>query len=184
MKKSIANLLKTLEKTRGNYWNISKDLGNFLNILINTRQFKNVLEIGTSNGYSGIWMAEALSKTGGHLWTIESHKKERFLLGFNNFKKAGLLNWITHLSGHAPEAIPLSPKFFDMVFLDATKMEYIQYFNVIKNRVKKNGLIVADNINSHKKALAAYVKAVRSNKNWHSEKLEIGSGVLLSLKIH
>lgn len=183
MKKCVADVLKSLEKTRLKFWNISPELGKFLNLLINVRQFKKVFEIGTSNGYSGIWIAEALSKTGGHLWTIESHKKERFYLAKNNFKKAGLEKFITPLPGHAPEAIHLSPKQFDLVFLDATKYEYPSYFDALKNRVKKGGVIVADNIESHKKDLKPYLKKVLSDKKWYSVKLNLGSGILLSLKL-
>lgn len=183
MKKRIAKILKLLEKTRLKYWNVHRDLGMFLNLLIKTRRFKKVFEIGTSNGYSGIWMSEALAKINGHLWTIESHKKERFYLAKSNFKKAGLEKFITPLLGHAPEEIPSSPKIFDMVFLDATKMEYSTYFEIVKNRVKKDGLIIADNIDSHKKDLGPYLKKVLSDKKWRSVKLDIGSGILLSLKL-
>jgi predicted O-methyltransferase YrrM len=117
---------------------------------------------------------------------MESHEKERFLLGKNTFEKAGFLNRVTQILGHAPEAIPsekMSTKLFDLVFLDATKYEYPSYFDVIKNRVKKNGFVIADNANSHAKELKPYFKKVLSDKNWHSVKLDIGAGIMVSLKI-
>lgn len=177
------NLLKELEKTQDKYWNISKEIGQFLNLIIKDRKYKNILEIGTSNGYSGIWIAEALSVTKGHLYTIESHKKERHLFAEKTFKRSPFSKYITQILGHAPEAIPSQPKFFDMAFFDATKCEYIDYFNAIKNRIKKGGMIIADNILSHKKALKPFITAISKDKNWISIKLDLKSGLLISIKV-
>lgn len=177
------NLLKELEKTQDKYWNISRETGQFLNLIIKDRNYKNILEIGTSNGYSGLWIAEALSFTKGHLYTMESHKKERYFLAEKTFKKSHLSKYITQILGHAPEVIPNRPKFFDMAFFDATKCEYIDYFNAIKSRIKKGGIIVADNILSHEKALKPFITAVSKNKNWISIKLNLKSGLLISIKV-
>jgi len=183
MQKKILNLLRSLEKTQKIYWNIPKELGLFLNILIKDRNYKKILEIGSSNGYSGIWIAEALSHTNGKLYTIESHKKKRFYLAEENFKKSGLTKYIQQILGHAPEAIPNNPKLFDMAFFDATKYEHIDYFNTIKDRIKKHGLIITDNINSHKKEFCKYTKTLKNDQNWKSIKLNIGQGILISKKI-
>ncbi len=177
------NLLKELEKTQKKYWNVSFITGQFLNLLIKDRKYKKILEIGTSNGYSGLWIAEALSFTKGHLYTIESHKKERFSLAEKNFKLSGLAKYITQIQGHAPEVIPSQPKFFDMAFLDATKYEYIDYFNAIKNRIKKGGVIIADNIISHKNALNKFIKTVKKDSSWSSVELNLKSGLLICIKV-
>ena len=181
----IAKILSELEKTRSQFWNVNKIVGNFLNLLIKANKYKTVLEIGTSNGYSGIWMAEALSKTGGRLYTIESHEKERFELATRNFKKAGLEKYITQIAGHAPEAIPsrtAGPKMFDLVFLDATKYEYPLYFEVIKNRIKKGGMIIADNTMSHHEELLPFLKIVKKDKTFVAAEFQIGSGILVAVK--
>ncbi|HPT40789.1 MAG TPA: hypothetical protein PLG15_00210, partial [Candidatus Gastranaerophilaceae bacterium] len=68
-------VLEELEKTSKDFWNISRQTANFLNMLIKISGTKNVLEVGTSNGYSGIWLASALKKTGGRLTTIEFYEK-------------------------------------------------------------------------------------------------------------
>lgn len=179
----MLQLLKELEKTREKYWNISPETGLFFNLLIKERKYLTVLEIGTSNGYSGIWLASALKATKGHLYTIESHKKERFHLAAENFKKAKLTKHITQILGHAPEAIPAKPRFFDLAFFDATKYEHIDYFNALKNRIKKGGMIITDNINSHEKELTEYLKAVKKNPDFLSIKLNLGTGLLLSYRI-
>ncbi len=181
MKKQIQSLLKSLEKTRNKFWNISPKVGEFLNLLIKSQRYTSVLEIGTSNGYSAIWLAEALSYTNGHLWTMESHKKERFRLATQNIELSRLKN-ITQILGHAPEDIPKSPRFFDLAFFDATKHEHLSYFETLKTRIKKGGLIITDNAISHKKELKIYSKALQSSKNWHSETLSIGTGLMISVK--
>ncbi len=178
----VKKVLLELEKSRLTYWNVTIEVGQFLNLLIKDRKYKKVLEIGTSTGYSGIFMTEALSQTNGHLWTIESHKKLRTQLAKENFKKSGLSKFATLIEGHAPEDLPKNPKKFDLVFIDATKCEYHLYFEAIKNRVNKGGIIIADNTESHKNELEKYFTAIRKNKDFTSYPLKIGSGLLLSFK--
>lgn len=182
MKTSLKNLLKELEKTSKKYWNISRETGQFLNALIKFKKYKTVLEVGTSNGYSGIWIAEALEQNKGHLYTIESHQKERFHLAKENFQKSGLTKTITQIAGHAPEDIPKPPKAFDLAFFDATKMEHLSYLKALESRIKKGGMIITDNALSHKKELTSYKKHILSLKNWETEELNIGTGLLISIK--
>ncbi len=184
MNQKTKSLLKALEQTSGLYWNIPRETGQFLNLLIKECKYKTVLEIGTSNGYSGIWLAEALKSTKGRLYTIESHKKARYYLAQKNFKESELSKCITQILGHAPQIIPPTPRYFDMAFFDATKEEYLSYFNAIKNRIKKGGVIAADNVCSHRNQLQDFLKKIKSDKNWLSFELPLGGGLLLSFKIH
>jgi len=189
MRKNIKLLLKELEKTRKDFWNISTETGIFLNQLIRTNKIKTVLEIGTSNGVSGIWMAEALSQNAKTnpkaqmLYTIESHKKLRFHLATENFKKAKLTKFITQILGHAPDVIPQKPKKFDLIFLDATKYEHEDYLKKILPRTKKGSIIITDNAISHREALAPYSKTIKSMKEFKTNLLEIGSGLLVSTRL-
>jgi len=182
MQNRLINILKILQKTIDTYWNVDPETGQFLNLLIKAAQSKTVLEIGTSNGCSGIWITEALVQNKGHLYTIESHKKERFGLATKNFKKAKLTKYITQILGHAPEAIPKIPAKFDLILLDATKYEYTDYLKALTNRTKKGSIIVADNILSHKKELYKFLAKARSLKNFTTFELPIGKGLLLMLK--
>ena len=70
-------VLEELEATQKEFWNVARETGNFLNMLIKMNRVQNALEIGTSNGYSGIWLALGLRKTGGHLTTIEFYEKRQ-----------------------------------------------------------------------------------------------------------
>ena len=182
MESKIKNLLHELEKTKEIFWNISPEVGKFLNLLIKDRKYKTILEIGTSNGYSGIWLAEALKKTKGHLYTMESNLKKRYPIAVNNFKKSGLSTYITTILGHAPENIPKTPKIFDLIFFDATKEEHLEYFEALKCRVKRGGIIITDNIISHKKELKNFIKTLENLPSWHSIILNIGSGLMLSIR--
>lgn len=182
MNSKIKNLLSQLATTRHKFWNISPETGAFLNLLVRIKSFKTVLEIGSSNGYSGIWLAEALSHNKGRLHTMESNKKIRHPLAVQNFEKSGLKN-ITSILGHAPEAIPKTPHKFDMIFLDATKYEHLSYFEVLKSRINKGGVIITDNAISHQKELKPYAEALKKSKNWESFLLNIGTGLLVSVRI-
>ena len=182
MKNSITKTLKSLEKTRSKFWNISSETGEFLNLLIKDRKIKKIFEIGASNGYSGIWIAEALKETNGHLYTMESNKN-RYQLALKNFEKSGLKKYITLIQGHAPEDIPKNFKKFDLIFFDATKYEHLSYLQSMLPHTKINTLIITDNINSHKKELSSYIKNIKSLKNWLTIKLNIGTGLLISYKL-
>jgi predicted O-methyltransferase YrrM len=183
MNKKIQSLLRELEKDRKKYWNIDAQTGQFLNQLIKDRRYKQVLEYGTSTGYSAIWLLEALSSTGGILTTMESHKKERYHLAKKNIQRSGLSKYANLILGHAPEDTPSAPELFDLAFFDATKHEHLNYFKVVSKRIKRGGMIITDNIVSHKDELAPYIKHAQSQKSWTSEVLNIGTGLLVSTKI-
>ncbi|MBI5753917.1 class I SAM-dependent methyltransferase [Candidatus Peregrinibacteria bacterium] len=187
MNKKIRKILRDLEKTRNIYWNISRATGQFLNLLVKelalqSRHSLKILEIGASNGYSGIWLAEALKANKGHLYTMESHAKKRFHLARENFTKSGLRKYITQILGHAPEDLPITPKFFDLIFLDCTKEEYLSCFEALKNRIHKGSLLLADNLYSHPEALADFVAAIKSASGWQVFELNLGTGVLVGIK--
>lgn len=190
MQPKIQNLLKDIALTRETFWNIHEEVGKFLNLLIISQKYKTVLEIGTSNGYSGIWLAEGLSQVAKickssqkpQLYTIESNLKKRFGLATENFKKSGLSKYITQVLGHAPEVIPKTPKKFDLAFFDATKYEHILYWNALKNRINKGGTIIADNVTSHKDALKDFTKEVQKDTAFTTVILPLGTGLLIAVK--
>jgi caffeoyl-CoA O-methyltransferase len=105
---------------------------------------ENVLEIGTYTGYSTICFARGL-KPGGKVHTIESNDE---LSAFSNgyFEKAGLSSKIISYSGRAQEIIPLINIRFDLVFIDGDKREYCDYYNLIIDKVRSGGYIIADNV--------------------------------------
>jgi predicted O-methyltransferase YrrM len=105
---------------------------------------ENVLEIGTFTGYSAICLAKGLRQDG-HLYTIEINDELiSFAAGF--FKKAGLTDRITQLSGDARKIIPTLNIVFDLVYIDAEKSDYCEYYKMIIDKVRHGGWIITDNV--------------------------------------
>ncbi len=174
-------LLQKLEQTQEDFWNISRSSANFLNMLIKISCAKNVVEVGTSNGYSGIWLAKALQNTGGHLTTIEYYEK-RIILAQENFQKCGVDDIITIKQGSACEVLETIDFEIDFAFIDANKGEYIKYFDIINPKLKKGGLIAADNITSHPQKVASFVEKIKNDPNYQVEILDLPAGMLIGLK--
>ena len=105
---------------------------------------KKILEIGTYTGYSAICLCEGMDKDG-ILHTIDNNKE---LVKIQNkyFKKANLTNKIVQHSGDAKNIIPSIDEEFDIVFIDADKESYPEYYDLIINKVRSGGIIIADNI--------------------------------------
>lgn len=111
---------------------------------------KKVLEVGTSNGYSGLWLSKALKVTGGHLTTIEYYPK-RQNIAIENFTKCGTMDIVTPIIGSACDVLRDLPEDakFDFVFVDANKRESIDYFNLIHPHLVKGGIYTCDNVHFH-----------------------------------
>ena len=117
--------------------------GQVLTMLSKIIQPKTILEIGTFTGYSAICLSKGLQKNG-KLITIEINDElETFAAKY--FKKAELTNCIEQQIGPAKEIIPTLDQTFDLVFIDADKREYIEYFELVFNKVPSGGYIIADN---------------------------------------
>lgn len=181
--------LSELEKTRCEFWNLDRECANFLNTLIKIHNSKNVLEIGTSNGYSGMWILGALRHTKGKLTTIEFWEK-RQRVARENFKthfedvlvEPKIGSAIVVLEDLLDEIRKNKREKFDFVFIDANKKEYIKYFELVDKMLKQNGVILADNILSHYEKVQDYVENLFENKAYQSQILDLGTGMMLSYK--
>ncbi len=183
------NILHELEKTRTDFWNLDRQSANFLNSLIKINNSKRVLEIGTSNGYSGIWILKALKETKGKLTTIEFWEK-RQSVARKNFKtccfdvevEPKIGSAIVILEDMLEEIKQGKREKFDFVFIDANKKEYISYFKLIDEMVENGAVILADNILSHYEKVEDYVNLLFNKKDYQSQILELGTGMMLSRK--
>ena len=118
--------------------------GKMLELFIKMQRPKTILEIGTYTGYSGICMARGLEK-GGKLITLDINDElETMVRGF--FEESGLANKIDYRLGNALDIIPRLSGPFDMVFLDADKDNYANYYNLIIDKLNPGGIILADNV--------------------------------------
>lgn len=118
--------------------------GRVLSMISKLIQPKNILEIGTFTGYSAICLAEGISKNG-TLHTIDKNE-ELVDLQKKYFKKAGVENQITQHTGNALEIIPSIKEKFDLVFIDADKTNYTNYFHLVIEKMNKGGIILSDNV--------------------------------------
>ena len=181
--KITTEVLAELEKTQKDFWNIPRKTAVLINTFIKMMSAKNALEIGTSNGYSGIWIAKALKQTGGKLTTIEFYEK-RQSVAIENFKKCGVYDVIRPIQGSACDIISkFAPEEkFDFVFIDASKREYIKYFELIKPHLTEKALIVADNITSHAEKVQDFIDAVDADNEFQYEIVEVPGGILFAYK--
>jgi caffeoyl-CoA O-methyltransferase len=125
--------------------NVPEADGRALYDLILKHRFTRALEIGTSTGHSGVWIAWALAKTGGKLTTVEIDPK-RHQTALANFKDAGVAAYIDARLGDAHEIVPSLPGPFDFVFSDADKDWYTKYFAAVWPKVVAGGCFTAHNV--------------------------------------
>jgi len=178
---SNSSLLEELESSSESFWNVCRDTANFLSMLIKISNSKSVLELGTSNGYSAIWIADALKSTGGKLTTIEFWDN-RLDLAKANFEKCGLSSIITTKLGSATDVLKTINDEFDFVFIDANKSEYIKYFELIHPMLKKGGIIAADNILSHSEKVKPFVERISVHPEYQTQILNLPDGLLIAYK--
>lgn len=160
--------------------NIPARDGQLLYDLIIKGNYKSALEIGTSTGHSGIWMAWALSKTGGKLITIEVDP-DRHREALQNFREAGLSEYIDARLADAHELVKQLKGPFDFVFSDADKNWYRNYFIGIDPKLIVGGCYTTHNVNDRGGygSQGDYLEYVRSLKNYESTLVQ---GMLISYK--
>ena len=144
--------------------NVPASDGQLLYNLILDNNYQQALEIGTSTGHSGIWMAWALSKTGGKLITIEIDKS-RHKEALENFKEAGLDHIIDARLDNAHELVPKLKGPFDFVFSDADKGWYQNYFEAVDPKMKVGGCYATHNVSD------------RTGRHWNRDYLHFLQGL-------
>jgi predicted O-methyltransferase YrrM len=163
--------------------NITPETGLFLSLMIQAIKAKKVLEIGTSNGYSTLWMADALRNIAGKVTTVEVSQKKA-LMAKNNFERSGLSKYIeTHLSDVRTFLREQDAESFDLIFLDAERRQYTSYWNDIDRVLNTGGLLIVDNAFSPKpEELTAFFKAINDSTRYLSQILQVGKGQMIALK--
>jgi len=177
--------VKTFLSDHSGQWhdmNVPTSDAKLLYDLIIKGNYKSALEIGTSTGYSGIYIAWALSKTGGKLITVDIDESRR-KIALENFKKAGLIEYIDARLADAHSLVRELKGPFDFVFSDADKNWYTNYFNDVDPKLKVGGCFTTHNISETRRmGEGEYLKYVRSLKNYESTLNTEGAGLLISYK--
>lgn len=177
-----AGVRREVEKIRQpGMMNVPRADGEFLHDLIVERGYKRGLEIGTSNGYSAVWITLALRKTGGRLTTLEIDAR-RADLAAANFKRLGIEPSIELRRGDALTLIPAIEGPFDFVFIDAWKEDYPKYFELVFPKVRPGGAILAHNVLSHGAELRGFVEMLQKHPQLET-RIERRSSAGLSVSI-
>lgn len=124
---------------------ITDEILNFMLFLANSINAKNILEIGTATGYSGIFLSEICKENKGKLTTIEIDET-RYLKAIENFKKTDMLKYVEHINGDANIVLENLNKKFDFIFIDAAKSKYGDFFEKSFNLLEDGGYVFIDNI--------------------------------------
>tara|TARA_Y100001949_G_scaffold49081_1_gene40868 strand:- start:230 stop:856 length:627 start_codon:yes stop_codon:yes gene_type:complete len=172
---------------------ISKNIGMFYNIMLKSINAKNILEIGTSVGYSGLWFADAVlsnTQSEGQIITID-RVKFKIDNAIQNFKEAEVSSLIKIKEGEARKILreikeEFSENYFDFIFIDADKESYIEYFDLCLPLVKKGGIIGADNIlfpERFNQLMTDYISYVRKKSNVQSVTVPIDNGEEITIKL-
>jgi len=175
-----SGVLRALEGKPGR-WNIAPDEGRFLHDLVVKHKYRRALEIGTSNGYSSIWLGLALRKTGGKLITIEIDV-DRAEEAKSNFRMAGLEKQIDLRLNDAFKEIPNIPGEFDFVFIDADRPDYKEFLDLLLPRVTIGGVITAHNVTSHPRPMRDFLQAIKTDKRLETTIRQTKSGISVSFR--
>lgn len=168
--------------------------GRFLSLISRLINPKLILEIGTYTGYSALCLAEGLADDG-KIFTIDINE-ELETMATSYFKKAGKEKQISMHVGNALEIIPALQGDFDMVFIDADKANYVNYFNLVIDRVRKGGIIIADNVlwsghvlkkkddmDEETLGLVKYAETVNADPRVMNILLPVRDGLMMSVKL-
>jgi predicted O-methyltransferase YrrM len=177
-----------LDKHAGEWrdMNVPETDGRILYDLVIKNKYTRALEIGTSTGHSGIWIAWALSKTGGKLITVDIDEG-RYREALANFREAGLDAFIDARLADAHELVQELPGPFDFVFIDAEKRDYLKYLKAIEPKLKTGAVVVADNVIVYADPMQDFLKYIQTSPKYDTviirASMEKSDGMSVSCKV-
>ncbi|MCS7315885.1 MAG: O-methyltransferase [Bryobacterales bacterium] len=175
--KRILSVIEEVERAGRLYASVPVTDGRMLRLLAEATGARHVVEVGTSTGYSGLWLCLALQKTGGKLTTFEIDSR-RAAMAREHFKQAGVDRLVTLVEGDAHQTIERVKEPIDMVFLDADKDGYVTYLEKLLPLVRPGGLILAHNVNMADE----YVRRVTGDPALETVFYMQGGGLSITLK--
>ena len=162
--------------------NITADTGAFLSVLVRATRARRVLEIGTSNGYSTLWLADAAQAIGGTVTTIEL-SPEKAAMARANVVRSNLGAVIEQVEGDAGAWLAAAADASsDLVFLDSARSQYLGWWPDLRRVLRPGGLLVVDNATSHAHEMADFVQAVQRDGAFTTSLVPVGKGEFLAAK--
>jgi predicted O-methyltransferase YrrM len=162
--------------------NVTRDTGRLLWIVVRATGATRILEVGTSNAFSTIWLADAARATGGRVTTLEVNP-DKIGRARANLALAGVDGVVDIVEGPAADTLARLPGPFDLVFLDADRPSYLTYLELVVPKLRPGGLLVADNVTSHAHELQDYLRRVKSHPRLFSVTIPIGNGEEIALRL-
>ncbi len=167
--------LEWMPRNQTGMLNVSASEGAYLRDHVIQAKTKRALEIGTSNGYSTIWIALGARQTGGHVTTLEIDDA-KVKLAAENFRAAGVEGLITQVHGDALKEIPRLHGPFEFVFIDAWKNDYVKYLDLVLPMVPPGGIIMAHNTRNLRSELEDFIQKVTHDPRLDTVLVEPGPG--------
>ena len=163
--------------------NITHDTGEFLAVLVRAALARRVLEIGTSNGYSTLWLASAARAVGGSVTTVE-HSMYKIDLASKNFARSGVGDHITQIHDDAGRVLERSADgAFDLIFLDSERPEYPGWWPNLRRVLRPGGLLVVDNATSNPTEVAPFIALVKADAEFVTSLVPVGNGEFLAVNV-
>lgn len=161
--------------------NLEPDTARFLHLFLRSSHRTRILEIGTSNGYSTIWLAWAATVTGGQVTSIDRDPQKQEQADIN-LQRAGLRHIVQLKCGDATQIIASLPGPFDCVFFDADRTSAPEQLALLLPKLSSDVLLLADNVLSHPQEIAAYLDALEALPQFDRLLLPIGKGLSVAYR--
>ncbi len=162
----LRRLLDEMDARGYQFWSVPRKDGEFLHLLVKATRSRNVLELGTSHGFSAIWMGLGLEETNGRLTTIEIDR-ERYELARSHVREASLSQHITFIRGDAHREVERLEGPFDFVFMDADKEGQLDYFNKLyPKKLVPGGMIAVHNAIRQADSMKDYLNMIRKHPDF------------------
>lgn len=168
---------------------VGKEIGQFLNFLVCLTKSQRIIEIGTSIGYSTLWLALGAKATGGHVHSIEASPR-LFKEAKENISKSGLADYITLHEGLGETVLPTLEGSYDLIFIDGATKSYEAQYEIGLGLLKKGGLFVFEDVlfactgkrKAQKEVMGAFNEKIKKDKRVITSMLNIGDGIMLCMK--
>ena len=162
--------------------NITRDTGQLLAVMVHARGARRVLEIGTSNGYSALWLARAAQALGGSVVTVEM-AQDKFEMAHANFARAQLQGVVKQLLADAGEVLrDAADGAYDFIFLDSARHQYAQWWPQLDRVLAEGGVLVVDNASSHYADMALFLDGIGRDTRYTSCLATVGKGEFIAVK--